>query len=102
MENDQDLTGGEGGIEALEQRVVELERIAETLADTPDGEVVEALDHALGLLKEINSTVQASLDSVSGEARELGDILDGLSFGSFDEALADLERRERGTDDDAS
>lgn len=97
-DNQNRSSGGAGGLESLEGRVKELERVAESLADTPDEEVVAALDRAVSLLKEINTDIQSNLESAGGEVRELGDILDGLSFGSFDEALEDLERRERESD----
>lgn len=97
-DNQNRSSGGAGGLESLEGRVKELERVAESLADTPDEEVVAALDRAVSLLKEINADIQSNLESAGGEVRELGDILDGLSFGSFDEALEDLERRERESD----
>ncbi|AHY45793.1 Hypothetical Protein RradSPS_0510 [Rubrobacter radiotolerans] len=84
--------------EGLRERVEELEAIADSLGDVPDEEVAEVLDRALGLLTEINADVESNLESARGEVRELGEILDGLSFGSFDEALEDLERRERESD----
>lgn len=99
---DQNQRDGNGDLEALEGRVGELEGIANSLGDTPDEEVVAALDRAVRLLNEINSTIHQSLQSANNEVKELGDILDGLSFGSFDEALEDLERREREESDGAS
>ncbi|MGI8649879.1 MAG: hypothetical protein ACR2KW_05805 [Rubrobacter sp.] len=97
MEN-QNHDDKRGELQALEGRVGELERIAESLGDTPDEEVVAALDRAVSLLNDINADVQSSLQSANEEVRELGGILDGLSFGSFDEALEDLEKRERDSD----
>lgn len=86
------------GARNLEERVGELEKIADSLGEIPDDEIVEALDRAVGLLGEINDRIESGLDEAAGETGELGSLLEGVSFGSFDETLEELEKRERGTD----
>lgn len=83
------------GPENLEGRVGELERIADSLGDVPDDELVETLDKAVELLGEINAGIESGLDEAAGETRELGNLLGGVSFGPFDETLEELEKRER-------
>lgn len=85
-------------LEHLEDRVNDLEKIADSLGEVSDEDLVETLDRAVGLLKEINAGIETGLASVGGETHELGALLDGMSFGPFDEALEDLERRERESD----
>ena len=85
------MDGGED-IERLEERLSELERLAEELEGIPDSEVVGVLDHAVALLAEVNAHIEAGLASAEGEARELGDLLQKVDFGPFDVALEDLER----------
>ena len=79
----------------LEEKVGELERIADSLAAVPDEELLGTLNAAVELLTEINTGIEARLDAAGTESREIGGLLDGVAFGPFDEALADLERRER-------
>lgn len=83
------------GLRALEGKVGELERIAEALAEVPDEELAGTLGRAVALLDEINAGIKAELESADGETREVGDLLAGVDFGPFDEALAELESRER-------
>ena len=85
--------GRRAAIERLEERLAELERLAESLDGTPDGEVVGALERAVALLAEVNAGLEEGLKASEGEARELGDLLDGVAFGPFDEALTRGERR---------
>lgn len=94
MESD----GAKNDPEKLEGRVGELEKIADSLGDVPDEELVETLDRAVGLLKEINAGIEAGLEEATHETRELGTLLDGVSFGPFDETLEELEKRERDPD----
>jgi hypothetical protein len=47
------------------------------------------------LLREINAGIETELDDADRESREIGEIIDGLDLGPFDEALDELERRER-------
>lgn len=79
-------------IGSLEERLAELERLAEELEGVPDAEVVGVLDRAVALLAEVNARIEAGLSSAEGEARELGDLLERVDFGPFDAALKDLER----------
>ena len=85
------MDGGED-IGRLEERLSELERLAEELEGVPDSEVVGVLDRAVALLAEVNARIEAGLASAEGEARELGDLLEKVDFGPFDAALEDLER----------
>ncbi|MGH3086235.1 MAG: hypothetical protein ACRDSJ_02805 [Rubrobacteraceae bacterium] len=93
MEND-----GAKNVDDLEKKVGELEDIADALGEAPDEELVETLDWAVSLLKEINAGIEAGLEEATSETRDLGALLDGVSFGPFDEALEELEKRERETD----
>lgn len=93
-----DSQGDKREPENLEERVVELERIADALGEVSDEDLVERLEEAVGLLKEINAGIEAGLDEATTETRELGTLLDGVSFGPFDEALETLEKREREPD----
>jgi hypothetical protein len=82
-------------IEALEAKVGELERLADTLDGVPDEELVGALGRAVELLREINFGIETELDDADRESREIGAMIEGLDLGPFDEALGELERRER-------
>jgi hypothetical protein len=90
--------GREADMERLEERLAELEKLAEKLEGVPDAEVVGILDRAVALLAEVNARVEAGLSSAEGEARELGDLLQKVDFGSFDAGLKDLERSPGGPD----
>jgi hypothetical protein len=79
----------------LEGKVGELERLADSLDGVPDEELVGALDRAVELLKEINTGIETELDTADRESREIGELVEGLDLGPFDEALEDLERQER-------
>jgi hypothetical protein len=79
----------------LDEKVGELERIADSLGGVPDEELVGTLNAAVELLGEINAGIEARLDTASAESREIGGLLEGVDFGPFDEALEDAERRER-------
>ena len=91
-----DLAGKDApAIEDLEGRVEELERIADSLTNAPDGEVVETLERTIRLLSEVNDGIEASLRSAGEESERLGALLENVSFDAFDEVLGDLENRER-------
>lgn len=79
-------------IGSLEERLAQLEKLAEDLEGVPDAEVVGVLDRAVALLAEINARIEAGLSSAEGEAQELGDFLEKVDFGPFDAALNELER----------
>jgi hypothetical protein len=79
----------------LEEKVGELERLADSLGSVPDEELVGTLDRAVELLREINARIEVELDAAGGESHEIGAILGGLDLGPFDEALEEIERRER-------
>ena len=79
----------------LEEKVGELERLADSLAAVPDEELLGTLNAAVELLTEINAGIEARLDAAGTESHEIGGLLGGVDFGPFDEALANLERRER-------
>jgi hypothetical protein len=84
-------------VEGLEEKVGELERLADSLGDIPDEELVGTLNDAVERLAEINAGIEASLDNAGDESREIGALLGQVDFGPFDEALEDHERRERTT-----
>ncbi len=79
----------------LEEKVGELERIADSLGGVPDEELVGTLNRAVELLREINAQIEASLDAGADESREIGAIIEGLDLAPFDEALTEIERKER-------
>ena len=83
--------------EELEAKVGELERIADSLNEVPDEELVDTLGEAVELLGEINARIEDRLDAAGEESREIGDLLGGVDFGPFDEALEEQEARERAT-----
>ena len=82
-------------IGGLEKKVGELERLADTLDGVPDEELVGALGRAVELLREINTGIETELDDADRESREIGELVEGLDLGPFDEAMDELERRER-------
>lgn len=59
----------------------------------PDEEVVGVLERAVALLAQVNTGLEEGLRASEGEARELGDLLQRVDFGPFDEALERAERR---------
>jgi hypothetical protein len=77
----------------LEERIGKLEGLADALGSVPDGELVETLNRAVGLLAEINSELEDALRDAGEEAREVGELLGRMDFGPFDAALEELERR---------
>ena len=83
--------GKEIDVRRLEERLSELEKLAEELEGVPDSGVVDILDRAVALLAELNARVEAGLASAEGEARELSDLLEEIDFGPFDAALENLE-----------
>ncbi len=83
---------GEAEIGRLEERLKELEKLAEELEGVPVSVVVDVLDRAVTLLAEVNARVEAGLASTKGEVRELGDLLEEIDFGPFDASLENLER----------
>ncbi len=82
-------------MEELGAKVDELERLAGTLGDVPDEDLAEALAEAVRVLGEINARIEARIEASDGEVGEADSLLSGADFGPFDEALEDLERRER-------
>ncbi len=88
--------GREADIKLLEERLAELERLAEDLEGVSDAEVVDVLERAVALLSEVNARVEAGLAGAEDEAREIGEILEKVDFGPFDAALEDLEQRPAG------
>jgi hypothetical protein len=75
--------------EDLEAKVGELEKLTDSLNEVPDEELVETL------ITEINARIENRLDAAGEESREIGDLLGGVDFGPFDEALEEHEARER-------
>ena len=82
-------------IEALEGKVGELERLADSLDAVPDEELVGTLGRAVEILREINAGIETELDAADWGSREIGEIVEGLDLGPFDEVLEELERQER-------
>ena len=83
--------------EGLEAKVGELEKLTDSLNEVPDEELVDTLGEAVELLGEINARIENRLDAEGEESREIGDLLGGVDFGPFDEALGEKEARERTT-----
>ena len=88
--------GEEPDIERIEERVGELERLAESLDGMPDEGLVEALERAVELLGEINAGIEAGLGAAGEEGRRLEELLGEISFDPFDEALRELEEDDEG------
>ena len=82
---------------ALEEKVDELEKLTDSLDDVPEEDLVGTLGEAVELLAEINSRIEARLESAGNESREFGALLEQVDFGPFDEAMEDHEHRERTT-----
>lgn len=91
MENSKEMPDLEG----LEEKVDELERLADSLGGVPDEELVGTLNRAVELLKEINAGIEMGLHAAGDDSREIGALIEGLDLGPFDEALEELERQER-------
>lgn len=83
-------------MEELGAKVDELERLAGSLGDVPDEDLADTLADAVRVLGEINARIEARVEAAGEESREADSLLSGMDFGPFDEALEDLERRERG------
>jgi hypothetical protein len=81
----------------LEEKVGELEKVADSLDHVPEEELVGTLGEAVELLAEINAGIESRLDAAKDEAREIGELLGEVDFGPFDEAMEDHERREQTT-----
>ena len=81
--------------EDLQARVGQLEQLADSLNEVPDEDLVETLGEAVELLGEINARIEDRLEAAGEESREIGDLLGGVDFGPFDEALEEHEARER-------
>ncbi len=79
----------------LEEKVGELESLADSLGTVPDKELVATLNRAVELLREINTRIEMGLDDAGEESHEIGEIVERLDLGPFDEALEELERQER-------
>jgi hypothetical protein len=79
----------------LEEKLGELEGLADSLGDVPDEELVGALDRAVELLREINARIEMELAAAGDESREIGALIERLDLTPFDEALTEIERRER-------
>ena len=47
-------------------------------------------------MEEKSREMEARVEAAGEESREADSLLSGVDFGPFDEALEDLERRERG------
>jgi hypothetical protein len=79
----------------LEEKLGELEGLADSLGDVPDEELVGALDRVVELLREINARIEMELAAAGDESREIGALIERLDLTPFDEALGEIERRER-------
>jgi hypothetical protein len=79
----------------LEEKLGELEGLADSLGDLPDDELVGTLNRAVELLREINARIEMELDAAGNESGEIGALIERLDLGPFDEALEELERQER-------
>jgi hypothetical protein len=88
------MDGGRGvnNIESLAERLAELEKLVEELEDVSGSGVVDVLDQAVALLKDVNAHIEAGLLESEGEAQQLDDLLKKADFGLFDAALKELER----------
>lgn len=92
---DMENRGEKPNIEGLEDRVEELEGLADDLANAPDEELVDVLNRAVNILGEVNADIEAGMRSADEGVSGIESALDGASFGDFDAALGDLEEREQ-------
>lgn len=92
---DMENRGEEPNIEGLEDRVEELEGLADDLANAPDEELVEVLNRAVNLLGEVNADIESGIRSADERVDGIGVALDRTGFGDFDAALGALEEREQ-------
>jgi len=76
----------------LEERVAELERLAEELGRAPDGELSGMLEKAVALVDEVNRGIESRIAASDAESGEAEGLLDRVDFGPFDDALSSLER----------
>jgi hypothetical protein len=82
-------------LEELEARIAELETLTDDLGAVPEEDLTRALDRAVEILEEVNIGVEAAIQSLGRESREVGELLNRVDFGTFDAALAELENEER-------
>ncbi len=82
-------------VDRLEKQVDELERLTDTLGEVPDEEVVAVLGRAVELLREINSGIESGLSDSHRGTQEVSALLERVNLGPFDEALEEIETRER-------
>ena len=82
-------------MQELEEKVGELERLADSLGGAPDEELVGTLNRTVELLREINARLEIELAAAGDESREIGTLIERLDLTPFDEALGEIERRER-------
>ncbi len=80
-------------VKELEKRVGELEEVTDRLGTVPDEDLVETLDRAVALLREINAGIESGIHHAGEETGELDTLLEGVDLGPFDEALSELEGR---------
>jgi len=80
-------------VEELEKRVGELEEVTDRLGTVADDDLVETLDRAVALLREINASIEAGIQRTGEETGELDTLLEGVDYGPFDEALDEMEGR---------
>ncbi len=78
----------------LDDKVGELERLADSLSGVTDEDLVGTLNAAVKLLGEINDGIEARIVAAGAEWQEIGGLLENVDFGPFDAALKDLESRE--------
>src|SRR5215212_8735976 len=82
---------------ALEEKVDELEKLTDSLDNVPEEELAGTLGEAVELLAEINARIEARLDTVGDESREIGALLGQIDFGPFVDFMEYHEHRERTT-----
>ena len=90
-------TGENADLGRLEDRIGELEALADELGDVPDEELIPALGRAVELLKEVNTGIEGGMKSLGKESREVEGLLDPLDFGEFDSSLENLEKERQDT-----
>lgn len=82
-------------IASLEDRVGDLEGLADELANAPDEELVEALNRAVSLLGEVNADIEAGISAADDGLDGVSANLDRPGFGDFDVVLGEIEEQER-------
>ena len=80
----------------LAEKVRELEELADSLDAVPDAQLLEVLNRTVRLLQDVNGDIEARTENLEKEAGQLEGLLGRIDFGTYDAALEELDKPERG------